>query len=283
MKKKFLVTGCFITMIAAALAGCGQKDSKPLPDLSGMGEVQVIAREDGSGTRTEFENLVGSTEAGTDRLAASTQEMQEIIAQGKNAVGYVAYSALTPDSQAKILSVSSVTPDIKTIQNGKYPLCRNYYLAYMGELSDLGKDFLTYILGAGQAQVADYCITVHKTTTFLSDKSCGTLTIQGSSSVAPLMKALIKDYKTYNPNANIELTISDSTAGLTAAIRGECDLAMSSRILKNYETTLLETETIASDAIVVAVNPANPLTDISIEQLREIYDGKTISWNDMKQ
>ncbi len=89
------------------------------------------------------------------------------------------------------------------------------------------------------------------------------------------MEARIEDYKTYNPNENIELTVSDSTAGLAAAIRGECDLAMSSRILKDYETTLLETKTIASDAIVV-VNPASSLTDISIEQLREIYDGKII-------
>jgi len=56
-------------------------------------------------------------------------------------------------------------------------------------------------------------------------------------------------------HANIKLIVSDSTAGLTAAIRGKCDLSMSSRILKEYELTLPETKTIVSDAIVVAVDP----------------------------
>lgn len=283
MRKKsvFFFVSIFL-MATVLLSGCGKKTSKPMPDMSGMGNVNVIVREDGSGTRVEFETLSGSSETGTDQIAASTQEVLNLVAERKNAIGYAAYSAIPKNAPVKILSVSGVALNEQSIQSEKYPLCRNYYLAYLGESNDLGKDFLKYILSAGQKTVKEYCIPVQKTATFLSDKSEGTLTIQGSSSVAPLMKALIENYRTYNSKATINLTISDSSAGLNATIQRKCDIAMSSRRLKDYEKNLLTTKTIASDAIVIVVNPANPLTDITPEQLRAIYDGKTARWSDMK-
>lgn len=269
-------------MATVLLSGCGKGATRTLPDMSSLGDVNVIVREDGSGTRTEFEMLIGSSETGADETASSTREVLEFVAEKENSIGYAAYSAISENPPVKILSISGIVPDSKSIRNEKYPLCRNYYLAHLGELNDLGRDFLTYILSAGQKTVEEYCIPVKSTATFLSDKSAGTLTIQGASSVAPLMEALIKDYSTYNPNGKIELTVSDSSAGLTAAIQGECDIAMSSRSLKDYEKTMLDTEIIASDAIALTVNPANPLTDITLEQLSAIYDGKTAQWSDMK-
>ena len=268
-------------LLLALLGGCGGTKSQPLPDLSDMGEVLVIAREEGSGTRTEWERLADTREAGADETAASTQEVLSKTAGARDAIGYAAYSAIPEGAGVKVLAVDGIAPSAETIQSGKYPLCRAYTLAYMGKPSDLGRDFLTYVLGAGQAIVEQSCVPVGGASTFLSDKSAGTLTIQGSSSAAPLLEALIADYETYNPNAEISLAVTDSTAGLTAAIQGRCDLALSSRTLEDYEQELLERVEFARDAVAVVVHPDNPLTALTRSQLKSLFDGHTARWADL--
>ena len=115
----------------------------------------------------------------------------------------------------------------------------------------------------------------------MSDRSAGTLCIRGSSSIAPMMEELVKDYQTYNRNAKITVTSSDSGDGLSAAIRGECDLAMSSRELKDYENELLSSETIGRDAIVMIVNRDNGINQLSLKEVKQIYDGKLKDWSEL--
>lgn len=146
---------------------------------------------------------------------------------------------------------------------------------------DTETDFMSYLLSAGQKLVGQSCIPVKKATSFLSDGSAGNIIICGSSSVAPLMEQLAEDYKAYNPNAAIRIEASDSASGLTAAIRGECDFAMSSRALKDYESELLEVKTIALDGIAVVVHSSNPLENLTSDQLKEIYDGTVLRWDDL--
>ena len=265
---------------AALLAGCQKKEE--LPDLSGMGTVVIAAREEGSGTRAEFENLIGTGENGTSVTADSTEEMIRTVREERNAIGYAAIGALTAEDGVKVLKVEGITPEQSTIEKKKYPLCRNYYLAYSGELSDVEQDFLTYIMGAGQKLVPDYGIPVRKVSSFLSDQSQGTIRINGSSSEAPLLKALAEDYKTYNSHAQIQIEVTDSTTGLNKAMDGSCDLAMSSRKLKDYEKELLQSQAIAIDGIAVIVNLENPVENLSVEQIRAIYDGKYETWGDLK-
>ena len=105
---------------------------------------------------------------------------------------------------------------------------------------------------------------------------------EGSSSISPIMQKLIDGYKKYNENAQIALTISDSSSGLNAAIRGECDWALSSRTLKDYEKELLETKVIGSDAIALLVNKDNPVENLTMKQIRGIYDKDFEKWKDIK-
>lgn len=265
---------------AALLAGCQKKGE--LPDLSGMGTVVIAAREEGSGTRAEFENLIGTGENGTSVTADSTEEMIRTVREQRNAIGYAAIGALTTEDGVKVLKVEGITPEQSNIEKKKYPLCRNYYLAYSGELSDVEQDFLTYIMGTGQKLVPDYGIPVRKASSFLSDQSQGTIRINGSSSEAPLLKALVEDYKTYNSHAQIQIEVTDSTTGLNKAMDGSCDLAMSSRELKDYEKELLQSQAIATDGIAIIVNLENPVENLSVEQIRAIYDGKYETWGDLK-
>ena len=61
------------------------------------------------------------------------------------------------------------------------------------------------------------------------------------------------------------------------------DFGMSSRDLKDYEKELLDYETIARDNIVIIVEENNPLSDITLEELKSIYTGETKNWDDLNQ
>ena len=270
--------------LALSLTACGASESE-LPDLSSLGEITVISREEGSGTRSEFESLVDTDEAGSNKTALSTDEVLEMVSEDENAIGYLAYSALSDydiEESVTVLSVDGISCDADTIADGDYDLEREYILAYSGELNDLETDFITYIRSAGQEIVAEICTPVRETKSFLSNGESGTITICGSSSMETLMEALIEGYYEYNPNAEIVLEISDSTEGLNTAMRGECDIAMSSRSLADYEEELLEYYVIAADGIAVVVNSENPLTDISLNRLKTIYDGDVTAWGDLE-
>ena len=276
---------CILFAAAAAfsLTACGSSESS-LPDLSSLGTITAIAREEGSGTKSEFQSLVDTDEEGADSTALSTDEVLEAVESDINAIGYIAFSALADyeEEGIKVLTADDVECTSENIADASYPLTREYIIAYSGTLSELEIDFITYIRSAGQEVVAQTATPVRKTAAFLSGGYSGTITISGSSSMETLMEQLIEGYAQYNPNAEIILEITDSTQGLNAAMQGECNLAMSSRSLASYEEELLDYYVIAADGIAIIVNSENPLEDISIKRLKSIYDGDVSEWEELE-
>ena len=67
----------------------------------------------------------------------------------------------------------------------------------------------------------------------------------------------------------------------TAAQEGRCDIGLSSRALKADEAKTLDGTTLALDGIVVVVNPANKVNDLSIDQISKIFKGEVTSWKDV--
>lgn len=85
---------------------------------------------------------------------------------------------------------------------GKYPLTRSFYLAYSGTLNDVEQDFMTYVQSAGQEIVSGHYETIAKNATFLSNQSEGTIRIEGSTSMAALMKEIADAYMKINTPCN---------------------------------------------------------------------------------
>ncbi len=82
------MVGRFLVMTALGsllLTGCGAKAD--VPDMSSMGTINVVSREEGSGTKTEFDNLVGTDATGTNTVADSTDKVISQVASDKNAIG----------------------------------------------------------------------------------------------------------------------------------------------------------------------------------------------------
>ena len=165
---------------------------------------------------------------------------------------------------------------------GKYPLTRSFYLSYSGTLNDVEQDFMTYVQSAGQEIVSGHYETIAKNATFLSNQSEGTIRIEGSTSMAALMKEIADAYVKINTHATIQVTATDSTKGLNSVMSGNCDMAMSSRDLKDYEKELLNYNTVAKDKIAVIVNQKNPLSDITLYMLKSIYTGGVKNWEDLQ-
>lgn len=283
-----------LLVAALSLAGCGmsagndgaQLSQEQAAGLEKLGKINVISREDGSGTRSTFAELAGF--AGGGKGADMTREDAAIadnadavvrqVASDASAIGYASYGTVRSAADVKILTVNGF--DVAS-GKGSYPLRRSFYLAYSGRLSDLEQDFLTYVTGAGQELVGKSFGAVAKADRFLSNQAAGELKIVGSTSVAPLMSELAAAYEGINIHADISVVPSNSADGLTRTMQGECDFGMASRELKDYEKELLNYRLIANDDIVVIVNKDNPLTNITLEQLKGIYTGELAGWQEL--
>lgn len=280
-----------LLMLAACQQAGDNGAGKYAEGLKELGTIRVLAREEGSGTRDAFAGLVGlessdGTKADDTRedaeIMEGTDEIKAAAAADPAALGYVSMGALKEgEDSVKILSVEGRKADIQSVAEGKYRLSRPFYLVYVGKADGLQQDFLRYITGKGQDIVGQLFVPVSKTEVFLSERPSGTLEICGSTSMAPLMRELAEAYEKENPNAHIQITESDSSAGLKEAMEGSCDFGMCSRELKSYEKEILNYELAARDGIAVIVNGQNPLEDITSEQLRGIYSGEISRWEEL--
>lgn len=278
-----LITGA---LLMTGSTGCSKQaaDTKQkVEGLDKLGQIGVISREEGSGTRGTFAQLAGFVQENTDKdqtvkdakIADDTASVLNMVGSDRSAIGYGSAGIMVSDSQVKVLSVGGVEPGKN---NAGYPLSRSFYLVWSGKLNDVEDDFMRYIRGAGQEIVSQSYTAVGKQSSFLSLKPKGKITVTGSTSVGPLLECLAEEYMKLNPKAVITVKLTDSSDGIRQTMQGKCDLGMSSRDLKDNEKEILDYESIARDEIAVIVNEENPLEDISLEQLEKIYTGKIKEW-----
>ena len=102
--------------------------------------------------------------------------------------------------------------------------------------------------------------------------------LAGSTSVQPFAEVLAEEYMILHPGVNIDVQGGGSAAGIMATKSGTTNIGMSSRSLQGDETSLWSVE-IARDGLAVVVNPKNSINSLTIDQVRDIYSGKTGNWS----
>lgn len=108
----------------------------------------------------------------------------------------------------------------------------------------------------------------------------GTITITGSTSVEKILNDMIDEFTALNPDVTINYTGTGSSAGISDSLAGANDIGASSRELKDEEVQGgLKEVTFAYDGIAIAVNPANPIEDITTEDLAKIFSGEITNWS----
>nr|WP_276773163.1 substrate-binding domain-containing protein [Ruminococcus champanellensis] len=278
MKKFLALLSCAVLMAATAV-GCGSQNEK----------ITVVSREDGSGTRSAFSELMGVVKDDKDNttdtaeVTNSTSVMLTTVAGNKAAIGYVSLGSL--NDTVKAVKVDGVEATAENVKAGKYAVSRPFNIVTGKDLTPLAQDFISYILSTdGQAVVDEKgYISITQGETYKASGQTGTLTIAGSTSVAPLMEVLVDKYMALNSGVKIEIQQSGSSAGITSAIEGVCQIGMASRELKDSETAKGVTATkIAMDGIAVIVNKDNSCSELTSDQIRKIYTGETTQWSDLK-
>ena len=163
-------------------------------------------------------------------------------------------------------------------------MARPFNIATKGDVSEVAQDFINFILSTeGQAVVSESgYIALDNVQAYAGSKSAGKVFIAGSSSITPVMEKLKEAYLEVNPSAEIEIQESDSTTGMTSVADGICDIGMASREVKEEELAKgLKATVIATDGIAVIVNKANTLDDITSDQVKSIYVGDALSWDEI--
>lgn len=114
------------------------------------------------------------------------------------------------------------------------------------------------------------------------------IVIDGSTTVGPIAKAFAEYYMGINKDVNITVSESGSGNGAKSLINGACDIADMSRFMKDKEFkaavekgVVPVAHVVALDGIAMIVHPANPVGEITIQQIKDIYLGKITSWKDL--
>ena len=302
--KKIAAAVMMVSMVAVTAVGCGSSNgtdtkgadanqSDATSDWDETSDVTIVSREDGSGTRGAFIELFGIEEKQDDgtkvdmtttdaQITNNTSVMLTTVADNEYAIGYVSLGSM--NDSVKALKIGGAEATAENIENGSYKVSRPFNIAVKKDLNnEVAKDFMSFIMSTeGQKVVADEkYIAVADVKDYAGTKPSGSCVVGGSSSVSPLMEKLIEAYKAVNPNARIELQTSDSTTGMTSTIEGSYDIGMASRELKDEEAAELEPTVIATDGIAVIVNNANPLDELSADQVKDIYVGNVSTWDEI--
>lgn len=287
MRKKILATMLMLVTAVGTLTGCG---------AGATNEIYVVSREDGSGTRGAFVELMGierKDENGekvdmtidTAEVTSSTSVMITTVQGNEAGIGYISLGSYDPE-KVKAITVDGVEATVENVKNGSYKVSRPFNIATKEDASEAAKDFIAFILSSeGQAIVeeAGY-IKLDDTVAYEKSDVSGEVVVGGSSSVSPVMEKLIEAYASYNSDVKIELQTSDSSTGMSATAEGTLDIGMASRELKDSEIESGLTGTvIALDGIAVIVNKNNEaINNLTTEQIMMIYTGEITSWGDVE-
>lgn len=276
--KRILSIATLFAVTLTVLCACGKSSGST---------ISVITREEGSGTRGAFVELLGIVDGdGNDNIVKtaeatnSTSVMMTTVAGNKNAIGYVSLGSLSSD--VKAIKVDGAEPTVANIEAGTYKVARPFNLVYNDDkLSDVAADFVKFIMSSeGQAVVTKKgYISVKTSDSYKSSGLTGTVVLDGSTSVGPLMDAIADEYKKLNPDVKVQIQQTGSSAGINSAIEGVCDIGMSSRELKSSESAKIKAHKMATDGIAVIVNNSNTVDGLASEQIKSIFLGETTSWD----
>ena len=110
----------------------------------------------------------------------------------------------------------------------------------------------------------------------------GTVSTDGSTSMEKVIGALSESFMAQNSGVTVNYNPTGSGSGITAVQEGTCDIGLSSRALKDEEKSAGLKETVlAYDGIAIIVHPDNPVSDLSVEQLAQMYTGEITNWKDV--
>jgi len=284
MKKLFALVSLLIaaTFILSACGGSSFDTTK---------NITVLAREDGSGTKTAFMEIIGLKGKADPANVIMQTGTAGILAEVKNNPAAIAYESLGyVTSDVKKLKVDGVEATIANIKNGTYKISRPLSVVYQPDtLNDsVNNAFFTFLKSSDAQKIIfdnGYVSIVDNAPAYTIDGSLsGTIDVSGSTSLQPLMIELEAAFKVLQPNITVNVSGGGSGTGYKNADEGVSEFGMISEEFNIEKAPNCTDYVVCKDGIAVIVNKDNPLDSITMEQLKNIYDEESTAvavWNEL--
>ena len=270
-------------------------------EVGGPDELMVVvSREEGSGTRTAFEDMVMGEDVIVDTaiLQPSNGSVRTTIASTPASIGYLSFGYL--DDTTKPVKINGAAPTPANAANGSYPVVRPLNMMTSGEPSDVVQGWLDFIFSTeGQAIVADEgFIPVsgegnegnegnegsEESASDTGGDVSGEISVAGSTTVQPLAELFAEAFMAAHPKVRIDVQGGGSSVGVKSAAQGTVDVGMASREVKDSELEEypnLNPFAIAYDGIAIALHPDVPVDELTIEQVQDIFAGEITNWSEV--
>ena len=288
MKKKcvlVLITG-LLTVLTACQSGSSTNNYV----------IDIISREQGSGTRTAFEELLGIN-SDRDHLMTKNVGIKDgnglvatYIAKNDLAIGYVSFATLESNKDiVNGLSINGVEATPENVLNGTYALSRPFVAVYQdSNLSEVERAFIEFLSsaqGLAALESAETIVDYTNAPNFeMSDygELKGNMILGGSTSTERAVKEAAGVFTALFPQVTYSYSATGSGSGIQNAQNGTYSIGFSSRSITQSELESgLQASTICQDGIVFIVNGENPIQDITSDQIRNIYLGNISFWNEI--
>ena len=275
MKKIFALVLTFALTLCTlgALTSCGGAKFDENKNIS------VVAREDGSGTKSAFMEIIGlkgKADVSGVIIGANTAAVLNEVKGNPLAIGYDSLGYVT--DEVKMLKVDGVAATVENVKNGTYKISRPLNVVYQESkvASEVNTAFLAFLQSSdAQTIISDngYVSTKDGAVAYtVIPGLSGEINISGSTSLKPLMEKLAAKFEAVQSGVKVTVGGGGSGTGYNDAKNGVSDFGMISEKFKTEKAENCTYYEVAKDGIAVIVNKENPLDNISMEDLGNIYN-----------
>lgn len=272
MKKTILAVAIASLGVLASCGNNGAFDSSK--------SISITVREDGSGTKSAFLEILGLKGAADPTgavTASSTAAVLTEVSSNQYALGYDSLGYVT--DAVKKVKVDNVEATSSTIKDGTYALSRPLNVIYKAsEVSgnEIYSDYLTYLQTKeveDMASSAGYVAVHDSTSTYNTTKALsGKIAISGSTSLQPLMLKIAAKYMEHQPGVKVEVSGGGSGTGYSNAEKGVSAFGMISETFNSTKASSCTYYTVCKDGIALIANLKNPIENISKANLATIFN-----------
>ena len=275
MKRIFALVLTFALTLCTlgALTSCGGAKFDENKNIS------VVAREDGSGTKSAFMEIIGlkgKADVSGVIIGANTAAVLNEVKGNPLAIGYDSLGYVT--DEVKMLKVDGVAATVENVKNGTYKISRPLNVVYQESkvASEVNTAFLNFLQSSdAQKIISDngYVSTKDGAVAYtVIPGLSGEINISGSTSLKPLMEKLAAKFEAVQSGVKVTVGGGGSGTGYNDAKNGVSDFGMISEKFKSEKAENCTYYEVAKDGIAVIVNKENPLDNISMEDLGNIYN-----------
>ena len=262
--------------------------------------IVCYGRENNSGTYMYFkEHVLGNADfASTVQTLPGTAQVINAVSKDRRSIGYggIAYAKGVRALPVKKDAASpAIEPTLDTVVKGTYPISRYLYFYTIGQPEGALKNFIEWVRGPeGQKICADvgyFPLPEGQAGKAPTGPAPGkdSITIKGSDTMVILGSRWVERYMQMNPEVKIGITGGGSGTGIKALIDGETHICQASRPMKAEEKEKVKAKhgkepvefAVALDGLAVFVNEANTIKEVTLDQLKSIYTGKTKTWREL--